>query len=122
MRRVRCGVTHGDSVVATDELWRGQEVEMDSCAGFFFQAEDGIRYLTVTGVQTCALPICGATRRVPDEVCVNGHAVIIRVELGEAIVCFDFFRTPFTFGQFTEGLAVEAKDRQIGRASCRERV
>src|SRR5688572_32562302 len=25
--------------------------------GFFFQAEDGIRDLTVTGVQTCALPI-----------------------------------------------------------------
>src|SRR2546430_1610677 len=24
---------------------------------FFFQAEDGIRFLTVTGVQTCALPI-----------------------------------------------------------------
>src|SRR5438309_12078661 len=24
---------------------------------FFFQAEDGIRYGTVTGVQTCALPI-----------------------------------------------------------------
>src|SRR5437867_11786921 len=24
---------------------------------FFFQAEDGIRYRTVTGVQTCALPI-----------------------------------------------------------------
>src|SRR2546430_11235660 len=30
-----------------------------SCAVvfFFFQAEDGIRDLTVTGVQTCALPI-----------------------------------------------------------------
>src|SRR5688572_32517520 len=27
----------------------------DGC--FFFQAEDGIRGLTVTGVQTCALPI-----------------------------------------------------------------
>src|SRR5256886_4408139 len=27
---------------------------------FFFQAEDGIRDLTVTGVQTCALPICAA--------------------------------------------------------------
>src|SRR5205085_5768386 len=27
---------------------------------FFFQAEDGIRDLTVTGVQTCALPICPA--------------------------------------------------------------
>src|SRR6202049_5232729 len=24
----------------------------------FFQAEDGIRYAHVTGVQTCALPIC----------------------------------------------------------------
>src|SRR2546427_2600055 len=27
---------------------------------FFFQAEDGIRDLTVTGVQTCALPILTA--------------------------------------------------------------
>src|SRR2546430_3116553 len=27
------------------------------CLFFFFQAEDGIRDLTVTGVQTCALPI-----------------------------------------------------------------
>src|SRR2546430_13112614 len=27
---------------------------------FFFQAEDGIRDLTVTGVQTCALPIYSA--------------------------------------------------------------
>src|SRR2546430_7520394 len=30
---------------------------------FFFQAEDGIRDLTVTGVQTCALPISGAAAR-----------------------------------------------------------
>src|SRR5216683_6721247 len=30
---------------------------------FFFQAEDGIRDLIVTGVQTCALPISPATRR-----------------------------------------------------------
>src|SRR5256886_6991824 len=29
---------------------------------FFFQAEDGIRDLTVTGVQTCALPILLAER------------------------------------------------------------
>src|SRR2546430_13291148 len=29
----------------------------DYCSFFFFQAEDGIRDLTVTGVQTCALPI-----------------------------------------------------------------
>src|SRR2546430_16470534 len=32
---------------------------MRSCV-FFFQAEDGIRDLTVTGVQTCALPISGS--------------------------------------------------------------
>src|SRR5688572_31993662 len=30
---------------------------------FFFQAEDGIRDLTVTGVQTCALPISGGAHR-----------------------------------------------------------
>src|SRR5256886_4271375 len=30
---------------------------------FFFQAEDGIRDLTVTGVQTCALPISQAGAR-----------------------------------------------------------
>src|SRR5699024_11512647 len=28
---------------------------------FFFQAEDGIRDRNVTGVQTCALPICLST-------------------------------------------------------------
>src|SRR2546430_12708861 len=32
---------------------------------FFFQAEDGIRDLTVTGVQTCALPISGGPRERP---------------------------------------------------------
>src|SRR5436190_23889271 len=30
---------------------------------FFFQAEDGIRDHCVTGVQTCALPICRRTSR-----------------------------------------------------------
>src|SRR2546430_13397480 len=33
---------------------------------FFFQAEDGIRDLTVTGVQTCALPICPVLSRIVD--------------------------------------------------------
>src|SRR2546425_5352154 len=44
------------------------------CVFFFFQAEDGIRDLTVTAVQTCALPIStpreGQTfveQRLPDE-------------------------------------------------------
>src|SRR2546430_6689594 len=31
------------------------------CMSSFFQAEDGIRDLTVTGVQTCALPISART-------------------------------------------------------------
>src|SRR5256886_6091540 len=40
------------------------DIDGSSCAivyflFFFFQAEDGIRDLTVTGVQTCALPISG---------------------------------------------------------------
>src|SRR2546429_1798529 len=53
-----------DEVDSDDECvdaWRG-----DKCARsmlmhvifFFFQAEDGIRDVAVTGVQTCALPIC----------------------------------------------------------------
>src|SRR5437879_10431970 len=34
---------------------------------FFFQAEDGIRDTSVTGVQTCALPIYGHAQGVADE-------------------------------------------------------
>src|SRR5687768_17690320 len=32
------------------------------CIFFFFQAEDGIRDVAVTGVQTCALPISAITK------------------------------------------------------------
>src|SRR3712207_7418868 len=35
---------------------------MFGCFFFFFQAEDGIRDIGVTGVQTCALPISSAGR------------------------------------------------------------
>ena len=35
---------------------------------FFCQAEDGIRDYKVTGVQTCALPICGFEVEAVDEV------------------------------------------------------
>src|SRR5256886_9229257 len=44
---------------------------------FFFQAEDGIRDLTVTGVQTCALPICQTPetrKRLLASLCLNGVA------------------------------------------------
>src|SRR5258706_8940549 len=44
---------------------------------FFFQAEDGIRDWSVTGVQTCALPIsCGGQadrRRIPERVWTPRH-------------------------------------------------
>src|SRR5437762_14277831 len=40
---------------------------MIHCVFFFFQAEDGIRDTSVTGVQTCALPISrGLQRAAPD--------------------------------------------------------
>src|SRR2546430_16104187 len=40
---------------------------------FFFQAEDGIRDLTVTGVQTCALPI---SLQEPDRLARLGAATV----------------------------------------------
>src|SRR5258708_8548007 len=36
--------------------------DSDGGCVFFFQAEDGIRDDLVTGVQTCALPICNGRR------------------------------------------------------------
>src|SRR2546422_2574763 len=49
-----------------DVVNRGDEAgeNLDTCF-FFFQAEDGIRDVAVTGVQTCALPIyrCRAAHR-----------------------------------------------------------
>src|SRR2546430_4088432 len=38
-------------------LKRLSSMDRSGSCSFFFQAEDGIRDLTVTGVQTCALPI-----------------------------------------------------------------
>src|SRR2546430_9016193 len=40
---------------------------------FFFQAEDGIRDLTVTGVQTCALPISGRRVTFTKSVAIERH-------------------------------------------------
>src|SRR5215216_3270846 len=40
---------------------------------FFFQAEDGIRDDLVTGVQTCALPICARARGTFDGRVIDVH-------------------------------------------------
>src|SRR3989475_5896778 len=46
------------NVVCIEILYfRHINLEINYVFFFFFQAEDGIRDLTVTGVQTCALPI-----------------------------------------------------------------
>src|SRR5690349_10142751 len=57
-RRLRAGL-HSELEVGR---FLTEEAHFKHCvplAGFFFQAEDGIRALYVTGVQTCALPISG---------------------------------------------------------------
>src|SRR2546430_5893714 len=86
---------------------------------FFFQAEDGIRDLTVTGVQTCALPIstragqrrrlCGATHRAGRDPRSQRHPDRDRGgdRRHQPVRRHDsWLREP----------------REIGRASCRERV
>src|SRR5687768_18572112 len=69
------------------------------CFLFFFQAEDGIRDVAVTGVQTCALPISAGNAGAP----YAAHAAPAFPAVGNARV-----RAPSSL--------------EIGRASCRERV
>src|SRR6267378_3865543 len=51
-------------VVVPGGLSVGERAPGFSLSSFFFQAEDGIRVLYVTGVQTCALPISQVGRLV----------------------------------------------------------
>src|SRR2546430_5904730 len=89
---------------------------------FFFQAEDGIRDLTVTGVQTCALPIFSfaivqflISNFVGPELT---DIIAALVSMGCLALLLRFWR-PKEVWQFAHETAVTA---QIGRASCRERV
>src|SRR2546422_6398811 len=47
------------------------------CFFFFFQAEDGIRDVAVTGVQTCALPIFTAIRQDDDNPAVRASETLM---------------------------------------------
>src|SRR5256884_3640763 len=87
-------------------------------AVFFFQAEDGIRDVAVTGVQTCALPISvrdGAT---------SVEKVTRTVSPGGSRTR----RRKLTIGSSTAPVVLErgwpsiTAAGEIGRASCRERV
>src|SRR3712207_9238790 len=76
---------------------------------FFFQAKDGIRDIGGTGVQTCALPICGAGARRPLAGRGAGGARRDRAAGPRR-------RRP------PSGAVLAHHAPQIGRASCRERV
>src|SRR5262249_59041743 len=90
-------------------------IQYDS-AYFFFQAEDGIRDWSVTGVQTCALPICRGENHVklqtpfPSDASRRLHRGSARRQpAGGVHRCPGFERRG------------DAVAREIGRASCRER-
>src|SRR5207249_7859388 len=77
---------------------------------FFFQAEDGIRDRNVTGVQTCALPICFGVPHSRRVIARSGdHFTAVLTKLAE---------------EDGAGVCHGGRERlaQIGRASCRERV
>src|SRR2546430_11571880 len=79
---------------------------------FFFQAEDGIRDLTVTGVQTCALPISGISfERIPRIEEMND----ILGKIGWGAVAVDGFIPPAAFMEFQayKVLVIACDMRQI---------
>src|SRR5207245_4264900 len=83
---------------------------------FFFQAEDGIRDATVTGVQTCALPISvNFWRR---WVARNTYGGRWRETVNRSALTLKLL----TSRQYGSIVAAPTFGLQIGRASCRERV
>src|SRR2546427_186784 len=83
----------------------GSQLLFSDLSIFFFQAEDGIRDLTVTGVQTCALPISLLSVPHVDQVHVFYRARLLDCDFAPG-------EETLEVGLFEE----------IGRASCRERV
>src|SRR5207248_6607283 len=81
---------------------------------FFFQAEDGIRDRTVTGVQTCALPISWNARLTLPPPPIHETPPEGRVGLPASDG-----GPPHGTGGASANFLGSAK---IGRASCRERV
>src|SRR2546421_2112640 len=97
-------------------------ITMSAQSFFFFQAEDGIRDLIVTGVQTCALPISLLVVYLLPPTPPNQQGPFVQqllFNIDEFVVSVEPERSiaSFQFQADMEGAAVE-----IGRASCRERV
>src|SRR2546429_2590845 len=88
---------------------------------FFFQAEDGIRDVAVTGVQTCALPICPTVECEPSA---RTDALFMdNTNRGRAARRRSPRAPELNLG-FTVQIrqAISERNGEIGRASCRERV
>src|SRR2546430_10015534 len=86
---------------------------------FFFQAEDGIRDLTVTGVQTCALPI--STKAGPADAarkCEGCRGQGCKVGSSRSIRSLQ----PLQLCSPDAWYSLSHFPAEIGRASCRERV
>src|SRR5258708_27096044 len=80
---------------------------------FFFQAEDGIRYDLVTGVQTCALPILISAMPFPS----RSDPIVVREVL--AGICEEaYVRTRVL--RFTSARAKRSEERRVGK-ECRSR-
>src|SRR5256885_3708677 len=84
---------------------------------FFFQAEDGIRDYKVTGVQTCALPILVDVGRYPSQQ--EGLAALVTNPNGMAAWRGPYLKAPQVP---LDPWGHTYQYREIGRASCRERV
>src|SRR5256884_922036 len=98
---------------------RGQ-TEHSFAVIFFFQAEDGIRDVAVTGVQTCALPIYAKVVGGYFEEWSIYFAGYNIANLQSNGVADKLTHLNYAFGNATaNGCAIAD---EIGRASCRERV
>src|SRR2546430_11117792 len=97
---------------------RGKVSVVLSCSFFFFQAEDGIRDLTVTGVQTCALPIWRAPQTRPD-----GKKILERLSRETGGGFFEVSRKQ-SVAQIYSRIQEELRNQysKIGRASGRGKV
>src|SRR5437660_2077985 len=95
---------------------------------FFFQAEDGIRDGHVTGVQTYALPISGSRPRdaySSSIVALNRSAHVRRRSFSVAVTSpwsCENCRSSTAWRAIRSVFPTAELTREIGRASCRERV
>src|SRR5205085_7498668 len=84
---------------------------------FFFQAEDGIRDLTVTGVQTCALPISlGSPVNLKGSLSVASN-VSSNIANGRNL---GFIQVKSISLCFANGFGVRSEERRVGK-ECKYR-